>query len=329
MRILICGLGSVGRRHLRNLLQLGQKDIVLYRTGNSSLPPEELQAFPVESDLAAALERFAPQAALVTNPTALHREVAIPAAQYGCSLFIEKPVSDKLEGISELGTAVAANGGRALVGFQYRFHPGLALAKQLVEDGTLGQPLSAHAVYGDYLPDWHPWEDYHTSYAGRADLGGGALLTLCHPFDYLRWVLGEVEAVVAKVARLEAFKLDVESMASVILKHASGAQSTVTLSYHQRPMRHSMEIVGSSGTLRWDQEGGSLRWWTAGRVEWQEQPAPPGYERNSMFVEEMHHFLRITEGDEQPACTFDDGVKALEISLAARRSAAEGLWVRL
>ncbi|MGH2620362.1 MAG: Gfo/Idh/MocA family protein [Anaerolineales bacterium] len=329
MRILICGLGSIGRRHLRNLVSLGEKDIVLHRSGNSSLPPEELKDYPAESNLAAALDRWAPAAALVTNPTALHQEVAVPAARHGCQLFIEKPISHRMEGVAELRAAVAASGRRPLVGFQYRYHPGLQLAKRLVDDGTLGTPLSAQAVYGDYLPNWHPWEDYRTSYAARSDLGGGVLLTLCHPFDTLRWILGEVEAVTARTKAVKELDLEVETLASAILEHTGGALASVNLDYHQRPMRHSLEIVGTNGTLRWDQADGALRWWTADQPGWQEQPAPPGYERNTMFMDEMQHFLQIVGDESGPACTLDDGIRALEISLAARRSAAEGGRVRL
>jgi len=329
MRILICGLGSIGRRHLRNLVGLGEKDIVLYRSGKSSLPEEELKNYPAKADLAEALDRWAPAAVLVTNPTALHQEVAVSAARHGCQLFIEKPVSDTLEGIPELQAAIAESGWRPLVGFQYRYHPGLRMAKQLVDDGTLGTPLSARAVYEDYLPDWHPWEDYRASYAARSDLGGGALLTLCHPFDYLRWILGEVEAVTARTKAVKEFELEVEALASVILEHTGGALASVNLGYHRRPMRHSIEIVGTEGTLRWDQADGVLHWWSADRSGWQEQPAPSGYERNTMFIDEMRHFLHIAGSQAAPACTLDDGIKALEISLAARRSAAEGERVRL
>ena len=85
MRFLICGLGSIGRRHLNNLLSLGQDDIVLFRTGKGTLAEDESTSFPVEHDLAEALDRWMPDAVLVTNPTALHLDVAIPAAQAGCT----------------------------------------------------------------------------------------------------------------------------------------------------------------------------------------------------------------------------------------------------
>ncbi len=106
MRFLIAGLGSVGRRHLRNLLALGQRDIVLYRTRRSTLPDDELEGLPAETDLQAALRRR-PDAVVVANPTAMHLEVAIPAARAGCHLLIEKPISHTWQRVDELRAALA------------------------------------------------------------------------------------------------------------------------------------------------------------------------------------------------------------------------------
>ncbi|MCU0486773.1 MAG: hypothetical protein MUC85_11775 [Anaerolineales bacterium] len=80
MKFLISGLGSIGRRHFRNLLALGERDIILHRTHRATLPDDELAGFPVETDLAKALAQ-GPDALIVTNPTALHLQVAIPAAE--------------------------------------------------------------------------------------------------------------------------------------------------------------------------------------------------------------------------------------------------------
>jgi len=95
MRFLIAGLGSIGRRHLRNLLALGERDILLYRTHRSSLPDDELASFRVETDLEAALAHH-PDAVIVSNPTALHMRVALPAAKSGCHILLEKPIAEKM-----------------------------------------------------------------------------------------------------------------------------------------------------------------------------------------------------------------------------------------
>jgi predicted dehydrogenase len=88
---LIAGFGSIGRRHLRNLLELGEKDILLLRSQKSTLPTEEIAAYPTYTHLGEALAQR-PDAVIIANPTALHLDVAIPAAQAGCSIFMEKPI---------------------------------------------------------------------------------------------------------------------------------------------------------------------------------------------------------------------------------------------
>ncbi len=186
MPIIICGLGSVGRRHLYNLQALGRNDIVLLRTGKSTLPDDELGILPVEYDLNHALLHWQPEGVVISNPTALHLEVAIPAAEAGCHLLIEKPMSHSTDGLDTLTKALRKGGGQVLVGYQFRFHPGLLAVKQLLEKEAIGCLISARVHWGEYLPDWHPWEDYRHSYSARSDLGGGVVLTLSHPFDYLR-----------------------------------------------------------------------------------------------------------------------------------------------
>jgi len=324
MRILICGLGSIGRRHLKNLVALGQDDIVLYRTGKATLPDDDVAAWPTEDSLERALERWAPQAAVVSNPTSLHLPTALAAAEAGCSLFVEKPVADSLDGLDHLASELEAHDRPALVGFQFRYHPGLRAAGDLMQSGAIGRPISARAVWGEYLPDWHPWEDYRQSYSARSDLGGGVLLTLCHPFDYLRWLFGDVQSVTGEMQRTGALEVGVEDSADVFLAFHSGVTASVHLDYHQRPAEHHLTVVGTRGTLRWDNATGGVHWWSEGTPSWQEVPAPPGFERNDMFVEEMRHFLDVIEGRAEPACTLSDGTQALRVALAAHQSAETG-----
>ena len=155
MKFLIAGLGSIGRRHLRNLQALGEQDILLYRSGRSALPDDDLAGLPVETDLAAALAHK-PDAVIVSNPTAFHLDVAIPAAEAGCHLLLEKPISHTWNRVDELRTAVKQGGGQVLVGFQFRFHPGLKKVAELLMDNAIGRPVSVRAHWGEYLHDWHP-----------------------------------------------------------------------------------------------------------------------------------------------------------------------------
>lgn len=327
--ILIAGFGSIGRRHLRNLKALGHKKFVLYRTGKSTLPDKEIADVPQEYDLAKALTHK-PLATIVANPTSLHMPVALAAAKAGSHLFVEKPISHTMEGVEDLRRLVRKNKLVVQVGFQFRFHPLLRQVKRLLEAGMIGPVSSMQAHWGEYLPGWHPEEDYRQSYSAKAKLGGGVLLTLCHPFDYLRWLLGEVAGISALAGRSGGLKIDVEDSADVLLRFKSGVIGNIHLDYLERPAEHFMRIIGQSGKIHWDNADGLVRWYSQLRGgEWEEIKVADDFERNVLFLDEMRHFLGCIAGNEQPLCSLNDGIEALRIALAAKQSAKTGKLVKL
>ena len=319
---LVVGAGSIGLRHLANLCELGVERTAVYRTdlgGERSIPRETV----VARDFAAALDAK-PAAVFVCNPSALHVPMALEVARRRIALFVEKPLSHSMDGVRELGAEIAVRSTIAAVGFQFRFHPVLVRVKNWLEEGAIGEVVSARAAWGEYLPDWHPGEDYRTSYAARRELGGGVILTLCHPFDYLRWFLGDVDSVSATATRSGQLDLDVEDVAHVTLHFYSGALATVSLDYTERPHRHTFTIVGREGSIHWTGADGAAHLFRAGSGDVTSCRPPRGYSRNSMFREQARNFVASVEGREKPKCGFADGLAALEIALAARRSAAEG-----
>lgn len=313
MRFLIAGFGSIGRRHLRNLRSLGEEDILLLRSGKSTLPTEELAGLPVETTLEAALAHR-PDVVIVATPTALHMPIAIAAAEAGCTIFLEKPIAEDLSRVEELRSALQRGGGQVLVGFQFRFHPGLQQVRTWLIEGAIGRPLLANAEWGEYLPDWHPWEDYRQSYAARAELGGGVARTLCHPLDYLRWLLGEVHWAQVRAARLSDLEINVEDWAEFALRFENGVRGRVSVNYFQRPAVHRLEIVGTQGSIRWDNSDGVAHCYSVDHGEWQTFSPPPGFERNDLFLAQTRHLLAVARGQETPRCTLQDGVRALELA---------------
>jgi predicted dehydrogenase len=254
----------------------------------ATMPEEELAGFPQETDLQAALEKHKPDAVIVSNPTSLHLDVAIPAAEAGCSLLLEKPLSHSMDRIDELESALKKGGGRVVVGFQFRFHPGMMKAKQLISDGEIGRVISAHVHFGEYLPAWHPWEDYRQGYAARADMGGGVVLTQCHSLDYLPWLVGKVESVWGFTAKLSDLEVDVEDTAKIGLRFENSALGSIHLDYNQQPPAHYFEVVGTKGSLQWNLADGATQIYRAershidnvGEVEggekaWEVYPARP------------------------------------------------------
>ena len=335
MKTLIAGLGSIGRRHFRNLIALGEKDIVLLRTRKATLPDDELAGYPVETDLQDALAKHSPDAVIVANPTSMHLDVAIPAAEAGCHILLEKPVSHSLDRLDALQNAAQKSGSRILVGFQFRYHPTLNKAREIVQSNALGKLLTAHAHWGEYLPQWHPWEDYRQSYAARADLGGGVIVTLTHPLDYLRYLLGEVEALWSFNGHSSPLEIDVEDVAEIGLRFSNGAVGGVHVNYFQRPPVHRFEIVGTNGTLRWDNADGILHFHQMPSPFGSYSDAPPapvsesfsppeGFERNQLFVAQTRHFIEIVRGERGPVCRLEDGIMALRLALAAYESQKTG-----
>jgi predicted dehydrogenase len=120
----------------------------------------------------------------------------------------------------------------------------------------------------------------------------------------------------------------VEDTAEIGLRFADGVLGSVHLDYNQRPSAHTLEIVGTQGTIRWDNADGAVHVYQfpvgAEGFSPLQIPAPDGFERNDLFLAEMRHFLALARGEEEPVCTLEDGIQALRLALAARRSAEAG-----
>ncbi len=150
------------------------------------------------------------------------------------------------------------------------------------------------------------------------------ILTLCHPLDYLRWLLGDVTGLWAFTGQAGNLELQVEDNAEIGLRFANGALGTVHLDFNQRPPSHHLEIVGTHGSIRWDNADGVVHTYRVSADEWEIYPLPQGFERNQLFRDQMKHFLALVREGEQPVCTLEDGVWALRLALAAHESAQKG-----
>jgi len=321
MKFLLVGFGSIGRRHFRNLLALGEREISIYRTGLGTLNDSELTEYQVFSDLEQALDQD-PDGVIISNPTAFHLQVAIQAAERGCHLLIEKPISHNRYRIEEFVQTVRLSESRVLVGYQFRFHPNLIRIKSLLDQGAIGKPLSVRSHWGEYLPDWHPWEDYRESYSARKDLGGGVLLTLSHNFDYLRWLFGNATVRASQLGYDGDLGIDVEVMAEVLLTFENQIIASVHLNYLQQPPEHRLEIIGTKGVIKWDYYQKNVNMAVRnerGQVLEESFSAPDNFHRNDMFLEEMVHFRDVIDKNIMPLCTLEDGIRALDLALEARK----------
>ena len=324
LRWLVVGCGSIGTRHINNLRTLGADQIVACDV-NAKRRQEVADRFGISvvRELDEAWE-YQPTVALITVPTSLHVPVAMQAAEHGCHLFIEKPLSDRVDGaLHHLLKMVRDRQLVSLVGCNFRFHPTLRRVKQLCEEGAIGHVVAARAEVGQYLPDWHPWEDYRQSYSARRALGGGVILDAIHEIDYIRWLMGAVEAVASFASKLSALEIETEDTAAILLRFVGGAIGEVHLDYIQRASSRTCHIIGEQGTIRWDYTTGEMQWYSAETGQWRVFTNPESWKPNQMYVDELQHFLRCVVGAERPAQDLPAGVHALHIALAAKRSAEQ------
>jgi NAD(P)-dependent dehydrogenase (short-subunit alcohol dehydrogenase family)/predicted dehydrogenase len=321
--VLVAGFGSAGRRHFRNLWLLGCRDFVFLRSGLGVLDDGEIAAFPSTNSLEEALA-YRPKVVVVATPSAKHLEIALPAAEAGCDLYIEKPLGHELKDVDRLLGVVRERRLVAMLGCQFRFHPLFMELHSMISEGRLGRITGATAEYGDYLPSWHPGEDYRSSYSARHDLGGGAILTLIHPLDYLYRLFGEWRRIQSMVAAVRALDTPAgEDWSNINIEFANGVLAHVHVDYLQRPAVHRLSVLGEAGRAVCDYNSGELSWQPAqGEITMHRVQA--GFKRNTMFLDAMEHFLDCVRDRTEPRVPLADGATVLRMALEARRVNSSG-----
>lgn len=332
MRILIAGLGAIGQRHARNLRTICGDDLELLAYRRRRLPHvvtetlERDDSRKVEAELGAtvfddldAALGAKPDAVFVCTPSSGHIDIARRAAEAGCHLFIEKPISHTLDGVAELRETVAAKTLVALVGCQWRYHPAVRWLRNVLQAATLGPLVHADIDYGEYLPDWHPYEDYRTSYAARAELGGGVVLTQIHDYDLAWFLFGAPRTVSATGGHLSDLQIDVEDTVQAQLE-GGAVPVTIRQSFAAKPARRTISVDGESGSITLDL--------LTGRTSSHPRLAAPGafadYQRNQLFMDEARHFLACVSGDAEPLVPLDDGIAVLRVALAVKDAMRTG-----
>lgn len=336
MRVLVVGLGAIGQRHARNLRAL-RPGVELHALRRRRLPhviTEKLErddsrdvevefGLTVHETLDEALAAQ-PTAVFICTPSSLHMEVALAAAEAGCHIFIEKPVSHSLDGLDRLQRIADDRELVVAVGCQWRFHPGVTRLRELLHAGSLGVVRQAEIQYAEYLPDWHPYEDYRLSYAARAELGGGVVLTQIHDYDLAWWLFGAIRSVSATGGKLSDLEMDVEDTVLARLETEAGPL-TVSQTFAKRPPHRSIVIQGSNATAALDLLGGRL----VIQPPIAEGLAIPDYPRNEMFRSEVEDFLSCMETGAVPRSPLSDGAAVLRVALAVKESLLTGRAVPL
>lgn len=329
MKFLVTGCGSIGRRHISNLLAIGNFDIIAHDLNpDGRRKVKELFGLNAYENYEDALAE-GPDTVIVATPTNEHIVPALDAAKAGCHLFIEKPVSHNTEGLAEVLSTVKEKGLITLVGCNMRFHPGLKKVKELLDMNAVGKILSADIESGSYMPEWRPGIDYKRVYSARSEMGGGVILDAIHEIDYARWMLGDVAVVSCMADKRSSLAIDVEDTADMLIRFSSGIIARLHLDYVQRPYSRNCKFVGEDGVITWDFNEGQVGLFFAQDRQWTWFKQPPDFELNQMYVDEMKHFVNCLKGIEKSTLDIFGGVEDLKIALAAKQSAKENRFISL
>jgi predicted dehydrogenase len=324
MRILVIGGGSIGRRHLMNLKSMDVGELLLVEP-DAARRGEVADEAGVDSfgTLAEGLDRK-PDMVVIATPSSMHVEQAIAAARCGCHLFIEKPLCANTDGLDELAEIVAERSLTTLVGCNMRFHPGPAKVKQLIDGGAIGRLQYMRLHTGSYLPGWRPWQDYRKSYSANRSMGGGVLLDCIHEIDLTRWYAGEFASVYCDAGTIGSLEIDTEDYAAMVFRHTNGVRSETHLDYISRTYERGCSVHGDEGTITWDFTAAQVRWYSAETEEWTVFDLPSDYDANTMYIDELHHFLACIDSGEPTTLPVDDATMLMKGVFAAVESASAG-----
>lgn len=290
----------------------------------------------------------------ITAPNALHREMALAAIAAGKHVYCEKPLAPRAAEAREMAEAAEAAGLCTQVGFNYLCNPMLALARQMIEAGELGEIRGYRGLHAeDYMADAAgPWGFRHDPAGGGAlaDIGSHALATAEFLLGPISEVMGDCVTLIA--SRPDGTggsrRVEVDDVGRAFLRFASGAQGSVEGNWIAtgRKMQHDFEVYGSRGALAFSQERfNELHLYSTAdatgrrgfrRIEAGPDHPPyglfcvaPGHQLgfNDLKAIEVAGFLRAIAGETPEPFNFRKGLGIQHLVETIQQSSAERRWL--
>ena len=326
MKILVVGYGSIGKRHIKNILKISNNQIIvctkhkdnfLYK--NNCIVHESLNDCLKEK----------PDIGLITNVTSLHVETAIKLAKSNCHLLIEKPLSHSIKNIKKLLRIIEKNNSITLMGCNLRFHPCIKKIRELIIKKKVGKVISVKVENGSYLPDWHPHEDYRQSYAGKQKLGGGIILTMIHDIDYLYWIFGQVKQVFSVAGKYSDLDISAEDYCASIIRFKNKITAEIHLDFFLRPEFRGCKIKGTKGMIYWDSNDNIVKLFNNTKKTWKTILKLKKFQRNQMYIDEMRHFMKCVKKRQKTINDLQQGIITMNIALAMKNSAKKGKLINI
>lgn len=331
INILFIGLGSAGQRHLRiisKLLKSRKKKIYCYRTTNRHLVIKDNLKTKIVKSLEnhykikklskKLIDTLNFDIVYITNPIYKHIEFALKFAKKGSNIFLEKPVSHNLNKTDLLKYTALKKKLSVCVGYQLRFHPGIKVVKNIIQNKTLGELVSANFHFGEFLPNMHKYEDYSLTHMAQKKQGGGAVLCLSHEIDLIRYLLGEPTILKSKIKKTSSLKINVEDSLNATLKTKSNAKIRLNINFLDNPPKHFIKLKFKNGDLFWNYIDNYLIYMNK-ILKKKKIIYFSKFKRNDMFINQTKNFLNSIYKKEKLKTDIDDGIKTLKLCLKLKK----------
>ncbi|MBR9972874.1 Gfo/Idh/MocA family protein [Magnetospirillum sulfuroxidans] len=311
--IAVLGLGSIGMRHARNALALGQ-DVIGFDPAAERRHLLEAAGADATDDGADAIARA--RAVVIATPSECHLDDLADCLAAGRHVLVEKPLAHRAAGLAALLDRAEKEGLVVAVAMMLRLHPAVIRARAILASGALGTPLWGRFLAALYLPEWRPGQDWTQGYANDPRTGG-ALFDYIHEVDLATHLLGPAQALACVAGHSGTIGLTAEDSADVILGHAGIIHSNIHVDYVTRPRRRFGEIAGTAGLLRLDLDNRRVEWHdTSGRII--EDTQYPGSYADDYLAEMAAFIAAIGPHAPSPPCTGREALAVLECLISAR-----------
>lgn len=259
MKALVIGLGSMGKRRVRNLIALGNIDVYGFDTREDrASEAAKKYGITVFDSAEVSFDEVKPDIVILSVPPKLHMHYANQCLEKMIPCFIEASVTDRLE-IEKLAKSASEKGLVIAPSCTMRFYPGPQKIKSLLAKGIIGKPLSVNYQTGQYLPDWHPWEPIQEFYVSDRETGGAREIV---PFE-LTWIndlLGVPKRILACAAtKLTDMDADIDDIYHCMLQFPEDVILNMTVEVVSRPIStREMLIIGSKGKIKFSADSNSV-----------------------------------------------------------------------
>ena len=322
MKFLVIGLGSIGKRHIRNLLYLKIKKENIWGFDPREDRRNEVRKYGIEnfvSSLQDIKEKFF-DGVFICSPTSLHIKQAIIVGKKIKNIFIEKPLDSNLNQIKKLQNIKKKFKNKILITYPFRFSDHANTFKKIVKKVVIGKPLYFKGEFSEYLPDWHPYEKYNSFYMAKKTLGGGSILDQSHILDMAHFLFGNFSEVIncynSKISKLNVKSDDV---ADIVLKTRSGVTGTIHQDMFGRKHKKFMEVYCENGNIIWDVYQCSVQVYNAKTKKIKTYRHKINH--NQMYLNQTKHIFDIINKKAKPKISLEDGMHTLKTILLSEKKA--------